>query len=474
VLSTLNVNQGNLLCPTPFDPLLARLNIQNQPIPDSIVLSVGRAKALDDRLAGFHPDTKRFLHRILMAQFSLAAEEKETKNGYWDKCLYYLYVSSEYTKKTYHRIVSKELLQLEKLGVLKITGYKFTKGQSSGHCRGFRVVDLDLLGAFDTPITRETPKIFYNLSPQKLKSISDIARDAEKSIPTGVMNLEGVIGYIDRKSTQARVDWDYLMTELSYVLGCWHDRTNWDEGTGVLTYRQSYHTSDIGGRVYAKSGDALVSRALKKIWFDLPDVHNYDIKAAHVASFSQLYPTEFGQNWVKDEGFRGSIAQEIGVSVGVLKIAVLSLTYGGELRTGAYRKKGDDVFCTIFQAFVDDVGYDRALLAMEKFKGLTSEYITALNQWHSEIKKQPKKWQRNALGMVTTETNPKTLASHYLQGKEQEAIRWISSLHNQSRNGYRVISNQYDGVAAVGMIPDVIIERFTEKFKLIIQPKPIG
>jgi hypothetical protein len=403
-----------------------------------------------------------------MAQFSPSAQERETRKGFLKNG--HLEVPREYVRKTYHRDVNLELPILIDLGILAATSYK--KGQN---CRGWRVIWSELIWAFVRPVELATPKVFYNFSssPQKLKAISDIARDVEKSIPTGLLNLEGVIGYIGRR-IDGNGDLNSLLTEVGYIFECWNDRTDWDEETGVLTYRQHFHTTEVGGRVYAKSGDALVSRALKKIWFDLPDVHNYDIKAAHVASFSQLYPTEFGQNWVKDEGFRGSIAQEIGVSVGVLKIAVLSLTYGGELRTSAYRKEGDDVFCTIFQAFVDDVGYDRALLAMEKFKVKTREYITALNQWHSEVKKQPKKWQRNALGMVTSETNPKTLASHYLQGMEQQAIRWICHRQNQRIGGYRVVSNQYDGVISEGEIPVKLLEDFESKFNLKLERKSLG
>jgi hypothetical protein len=464
VLNTLNIDLGDI---SPLKDLLTRLNFQNQPKPQAIITSVERAEALKLLIGLVHPDTIRFIYRILMSQFSLAAQKREESKGFLKDG--YLFISHSYIRKAYHRDVETELLCLIDLGVLEATKSK------KGKCRGWRVTCPELIWAFITPIKISTPKLFLDLSNTvKVRLPSDIAREANKAIPVGLMNLTEVTRYFDRKIGLESSDLDCLMTDLDYVMGCWHDREDWDEATGILTYRQHFHTAVIGGRVYAKSGDALVNRELKKHWFNIPKAENYDIKAAHVASFNQLYPTDFGDNWVKDDGFRGSIAKQVGVSVATVKIAVLSLTYGGKLRTTSYKNKNwEDVLCTIFQAFVNEVGHDGALLAMEKFKILTSEYQAALKLWHGEIKSNPKKWQRNVIGMVTSETKPETLASHYLQGKEQQAIRWISNCQNQRIGGYKVISNQYDGVVTLGNIPSQVLKDFQTKFKLTLEPKPL-
>jgi hypothetical protein len=75
--------------------------------------------------------------------------------------------------------------------------------------------------------------------------------------------------------------------------------------------------------------------------------------------------------------------------------------------------------------------------------------------------------------MVTDETKPETLASHYLQGKEQQAIRWISNCQNQRIGGYKVISNQYDGILTLENIPSQVLKDFQTKFKLTLEPKPL-
>jgi hypothetical protein len=412
----------------PLQPLLDRFSIAGEPIKGSSITSEARAIALECLDGLVHPDTKRFIYRVLSAMFETSSQKREGDR--WNS--QFLSIPREYIRKTYHRDVDLELPVLVELGVLEASPYSPNKHV----CKGYRVVWGRLVYVFSQPITLSTPKVFLTLPESKAKlPPSDIARDAAKSIPTGQMEL-----------WDSTADLPTLLNELKYVFDCWFNQDKFDKSTGILTYKQTYHTTEIGGRVYSSSGDQLVCRELKSHWFDLPNCFNYDIKGCHISSFNQIHPTEFGANWMKR--------------------AVLALTYGAQ--PTAHSK------CEIYKIFLGHFG-DRGLAkaGLIRFSKVTAEYRGALKCWFDSIKKNPREYQTNAIRLKTESTQASSLASHYLQGLEQQAITWLSSQFNQIRYRYQVISNQFDGLVTIGEIPEEILAKFNQKFNLTIEIKPI-
>ena len=457
------IAKGGLVpyCPVPIQRLLRLFNIINLPVVNDRLTSVARADALSNLDGLVHPDTKKLIFRLLRAMYSLFAQEREGER--WDG--EYLSIPWSYIRKAYHRDVETEIPVLIELGILESTGY--SSHPANGRCRGFKVIWNKLTDVFSQPITTSTPKTFLALSGGKGQAVSDIARDADKSISTGWMSLTGVLHYFEKKISDDNGSLDSLMTEVSYVFNCYLNQKSYDKESGILTYKQTYHTTEIGGRVYGSSGDQYVSRELKKAWFHISDCFNYDIKGAHVALINQLYPTSFATKWITNNGFREDLARAIGVPLSLLKRSILALTYGG-LPTAHHK-------CEIYQLFLVQYGdKSLAIQGLARFKDVTAEYRDALSAWFKDIRGNLSKYQTNAIGLTTSTKDAQSLASHYLQGLEQEAIRWISSQFNQTRYRYQVISNQFDGLVTVGMIPASVLSDFQAKFNLTIEIKDIG
>jgi hypothetical protein len=162
-----------------------------------------------------------------------------------------------------------------------------------------------------------------------------------------------------------------------------------------------------------------------------------------------------------------SIADEIGITKDILKQSVLAILYGAPLTA--------NIKCKVFELFLNYFEkFDIAKEKLELFKDMVLELKSAVNNWHKLIKSNPKPYQKNKLGFKITDTCPKTLASHHLIGVEQEAVNWAASLANQEKYGYRVISDQFDGIVTIGAIPDHILTRFSDKFKLSLVIKPFN
>jgi hypothetical protein len=443
--------------------LLHRYNITNLPTTNAILTSVARFEVLSVLDELVHPDTIRFIHRILSAMFDKSSQAREGDR--WDGC--WLSIPWTYIRKAYHRKTELDIRQLVDLGVLEDNGY--ISHPIEGRCRGFRVVADTLVDVFNQPITADTPKTFlYHNSQKNNLFVSDISHKASNSIPKGMMNLRAVIDYFDDKSTSIVTgDETNDLNEITYVCNCYLSRINYDDRQGVLIYKQRYHTTDIGGRVYADSGDQHISKKLKKCWFNIPNVYNYDIKGAHVNLFNQLHHTNFANRWIDEKGFRKSVAELVGIPEQIMKRSVLCITYGGTVTANPR----SEIYRQFKEHFKDQ---ELANAALARFREVTKQYRAALKNWHQEIEKNTKKYQTNTVGLTTHKTNYKTLASHYLQGEEQAAIQWISSKWNQTRNQYQVISNQFDGLVTVEKIPDCLLEQFRDKFNLTLELKDIG
>jgi hypothetical protein len=449
--------------PPPFlQAILDKSNInQLPPNKSSFLTTRTRSKAMEKYVGLVANETFKVIYKLIGTRSSKWFQDRAGE--YWDGNYYYL--SKHYFDKKYNsnrrKIISEELNCLTELGLVNQTKYY------PGKCRGFRIIDSDLIEAFEQPVTKEVEKVWVDLPCDKKKFIqSDIAKLADKNSPIGMMSLKAVCEYFDREFEIASgYKLEHLLLELGYVLQLWVSQIKYDKETSYLTYKQSYHTTLTGGRTYASSGDQFITKELKTAWFDLKDVFNYDFVACHVNLFNQINPTIFADNWVNNSEFKQSLADKINIPVGLLKQSVLAITYGG--------KPTANKICKIFQLFLEHFNdYKLAEYHLELFKIETIEYQTAIDKWQAKIRANPKSYQKNALGMRTDATDPKTLASHWLVGMEQKAINMISSLTNQRRGEYQVISDQFDGIITIGKIPADLIQSLLDKFKLSLVEKP--
>jgi hypothetical protein len=450
--------------PRLIQQLLSTYNFLNLPTSDKDILTTVERKEALELLKGLvHPSTIQVLYRIVTTQTSKASQSRHKE--YWDG--EFLFIARDYFDKKYgsviRKIISEELICLEQLGVLEI--FKHKKGTN---CRGYKVIWDKLLPAFLSPVTINTPKIFMavGINRKEMKP-TDIAKLTEKNI-LGVLNLGTVCNYFSQSLpvvNSYKMDW--LLVELNIVLSVWINKTSYDPKTNLVGYKQSFYTSLIGGRTYSQSRDQLISRELKAAWFDIPNVYNYDIVGCHLSIFNAINPTLFVDSWLNNCQFKQQLADEIGITKDILKQSVLAILYGAPLTA--------NIKCKVFELFLNYfLIFDTAREKLELFKDRIKELKSAVNEWHKSIKDNPKLYQKNKLGLKITDTCPKTLASHFLIGIEQEAINWVSSLANQKKYGYRVISDQFDGIATIGEIPDDLLSLFSDKFNLSLAVKPFN
>lgn len=406
-------------------------------------------------------ETLKVLWKIIRIQ-TISYLQGESNEYFQDG---YLHLAQKYFDTVFdskkRKVISQELLCLADLGVIEIKEADVNEGKA----RGFRFIYPPSLEAFESEIDIETDEnVWVELVKDKPRTKSDIARLGDKTIPTGQMNFKSVCEFFIHEIPLAnRADLDQLMAEFSIVINCWLNRTKNDNSTGLLTYRQSFYSTEIGGRIYSESGDQLVRGILKAPWFDIPSVHNYDLVGAHTSIFNRLKPTEFGNNWLKDDGFRQSLADKIGISKGLLKRTVIAITYGNELEPNHKSK--------LFQAYFKEFGSELAKMKLELVKIELSEYLNAVSDWLQEIKLNPKLYQTNQIKLTTQVTKRSSLAAHYLQGLEQQAIQWVSSAWNQRRGKFKAISQQHDGLVVSGDIPSHITLELEKRFGLRLVKK---
>jgi hypothetical protein len=456
---------------TPFQPrtsqhfpnilgqLLQQLNIEGLPTAkESILTTATRKEALTLLYGVVHPITLKLLYKIINIQFSEASRIRAGE--YWDGEYYYFsqtYLDKKYNSKT-RKIISEELTILAELGVIEYTKHY------PGKCRGYKIIYPQWLTAFTQSITITSPKVWVTLSEERGIKPSEIAKITAKNVPIGMMNLPEVCNYFITKA-DANNNLDCLLTELCYALNNFVNRSNYNDTTGILTYPQTgYHTTAIGGRTHSNTGDQHISKELKAKWFNFKNVYNYDIRACHISLFNKIFYTNFANNWINHPNFKQELADKIGVSISILKQSILAITYGSLAKANGNS--------AIFNFFLNH--FDSDELAKEKlelFNVEIIEYRTAISNWLAEIKANPKRYQQNCLKLKTDETEPKTLAAHWLHGLEQEAISSVSSLTNQKKYDYQVISNQFDGIVVIKEIPQPVLTNFTAKFNLILEVK---
>jgi hypothetical protein len=403
-------------------------------------------------------ETLKVLWKIIRTQ-TISYLQGES-NEYWHDG--YLHLAEKYFDKVFdskkRKIISHELVCLSELGVIDISKPDINQAKA----RGFQFIYADTIEAFSkVEIEIESGgNVWVELIKDKPRKRSDISQLADKTIPFGQMNLKSVCEFFIYQIPLADRDGlDQLMAEFAIVINCWLNKTKYDNSTGLLTYPQSFYSPRIGGRVYSESGDQLVRGILKAAWFGIPNVYNYDLVGAHTSIFNRLKPTEFGNNWLKDDGFRQSLADKIGISKELLKRTVIAATYGSELEPNHISK--------LFKAYKKEFGsIELAKMKLELVKIELSEYLNAVSDWLQEIKLNPKLYQTNAIGLTTQVTKESTLAAHYLQGLEQQAIQWVSSAWNQRRGKFKAISQQHDGLVTIGKIPSNITQALEDKFGL--------
>ena len=448
--------------PNILEQLLRQLNIEGLPTAKESILTTSTRKEALTLLDGVvHPITFKLLYKIINIQFSEASQIRAEE--YWDGEYFYFsqtYLDKKYNSKT-RKIISEELTILAELGVIEYTKTR------PGKCKGYKVIYPQWLTTFAQSITITSPKVWFPIvGKEKPIKLSNIAKTTAKNIPVGMMNLSAVCHYFITKAAATSTNLDCLLTELYYFFNNLINPISYNNTTGILTYPQiGYHTTAIGGRTHSSTGDQHISKELKAVWFSFENVYNYDIRACHISLFNKMSFTKFANSWTNDPNFKQQLADKIGISVSLLKQSVLAITYGGSARANPK--------CAIFKDFLNHFkGCNQ--LARDKlklFKVETIEYRTAIDNWLAEIKANPKKYQQNCLKLKTDETKPTTLAAHWLQGLEQEAISSVSSLTNQKKYDYQVISNQFDGIVVIKEIPQPVLTNFTAKFNLILEVK---
>lgn len=445
-----------------LQPILSQLNISSTPAQSGFIATKRQAEVIDRLSTKCNcPETIELLW-MFGDNIALANNRKNKyyRNGY-QSC------SKAFLVNRYGFRKAMEVRQeLESL-VGEVLEKKCHHAESNLSI-AYQFIDREVFDAFnDTKQGQEHVWVVKKVNKiDKVKT--DIARLADKSIPYGHCFVLDLIQYfISELPTATDKRYKQLKREISVLIDCIQNQENFNPETGILIYKNSFNISALGGRIYNKRGCQLVTGEMKHIWWggNLKGYRNYDVKSCHPAIFNRLKPTKFLTDWIADfNDFKNTTAVKVGVPKKLLKLTVNAVINGNKLIGTGY----SEVFQDYQLEFEND---DIARSKMAMVKVLLVDVIKTVSELLKEIKANPKKWQTNAIGMTIDSTDPGELLAHWLQGKEQETITFLSSQWHQTRYGYTVVSNQHDGLVVLGELPSTITDAVYRKFGLKLEVK---
>jgi hypothetical protein len=212
------------------------------------------------------------------------------------------------------------------------------------------------------------------------------------------------------------------------------------------------------------------------IYKGIDDVHNYDIKSSQVYVLIELlsragFDASWLQGYVNTPEAKHVYAKQAGVSTDTWKSILYALFMGATLPQDILRSRGD-VRKTL-EAEVGGCHLETAYAQLHNILGPL--YHDVLKPWRGhligswlEANADPgyagKRYVKNAAGVpfcIDDVRNPyelkKKLAAFLLQGREAAFIHTLTGYADEY--GFRVISNEHDGVVTIGAIPQEAIER---------------
>ncbi|MBN3882561.1 MAG: hypothetical protein HWQ44_06090 [Nostoc sp. JL34] len=268
---------------------------------------------------------------------------------------------------------------------------------------------------------------------------------------------------------------------------------------GLITYNVVFKDPQNSGRLTEKGGMQACPREMKKVGFsNIPNIRNYDLKSSQVYGLIQWFKyAGISTNWL-DRYLRQDkqvYADRVGISKDRWKECFMALVMAARItkQTSSTRfestkviRKGKEVEVgpteAIIAALLEEANGD-IFLAMEfynKFHNEVAELKINIDDWQDWLIKThvplvsicPGGKQiiynraggtfdlssyKNEKGEWTTLNKLKSrLSAFLLQGGEAAYIHhltWVSQHY-----GYKVLSNQHDGLVTIGVIPQAAMD----------------
>jgi len=324
------------------------------------------------------------------------------------------------------------------------------------------------------------------------KQISELNREALKTLKKNVINLNALEEGIEELAQQARAEKHYRRRRrmqlrtiaiehyLKSMLRQYH-RPYYD---GLAMYKQTfveyavaYKGSDTG-RMFERGG-AIQSlpKAFKALaYYGLGTVRNYDVRSCHLAIIAQLCREQgkvlhWTEEYCNNKHAKVEYAANAKIPVDVWKAGIISLFYGATLgknvEAGVYR--------SIWNYMHDhDMDTDPALVGTyyDNFVQHAAAFILESKSWLAIVKTKllkvhevfshGKRCLKNAVGAVQPVTlfkNMKEIAAFICQGLESAFINHLMILSKEDKYQYTVRSLEHDGLVVAGSIPEKTVAK---------------
>ncbi|MBD2101770.1 hypothetical protein [Leptolyngbya sp. FACHB-261] len=248
----------------------------------------------------------------------------------------------------------------------------------------------------------------------------------------------------------------------------------------IFSYEPTY-SSQTTGRISEEGGGLQsCSRAMKEAAFqDINGIRNYDLKNSQANGLIQQFEragldTVWLKNYVADSNSKKKYAAQAGITVNCWKSCLYATMMGAYLGPGRYRG-------AVTKYLEDEADGD-----LEKAKALhmiclavIKPFKIQLDKWHQWLREKyvelhsycvkRKKYIKNATGKTLCLTDvgkdknllTRKISAFILQGAEAAFIHHLTLLSDEY--GFKVLSNQHDGLVTLGTIPEEAVEIAREK-----------
>jgi hypothetical protein len=252
-----------------------------------------------------------------------------------------------------------------------------------------------------------------------------------------------------------------------------------DENTGIGTYTPAYQPSKTGRMFEIGGGCQALSRAFKKSAYDLPGLHNYDIRSSQVTALLEIggkygldtLSTETLREYVDNKQSKFLYAQHAGMDVDLWKQCLLSLFFGASTEKIIQVSAEEAITGSIYAEMVDwcqkndttaepDTLFAQFLAVAQPFIDVRDTWLKTIQQQilpEETYRRKGKQYLENAVGKTTVipkNITPQVLrevSAFLLQGLEAAFIYTLITLSDMY--GYEVRSCEHDGLITWGTIP---------------------
>lgn len=252
-------------------------------------------------------------------------------------------------------------------------------------------------------------------------------------------------------------------------------------GNGFFVYKPAY-ASQMSGRISEENGGLQSCRwEMKEAAFsEVERLRNYDLKSSQPSGLIQQFElakldTSWLVNYINDPDAKRKYAAAVGISVDCWKNCLCATMMGALVKAGS--KTGSVAEYLAVEAGGDD---EKTLALLDKYCEVIKLLKVELDKWHTWLLKdylrihgisywvKGKQYIKNPTGKnlcITAlkgsrDDKKRVLAAFVLQGFEAGFIHHLTLLSREY--DYEVLSNQHDGLIALGEIPQEAVERAKE------------